>query len=282
MKNVIVNADDFGLIQSVNEGIIRAHREGILTNASLMANAPGFDHAVELAGRNKDLGVGVHLNILRGKPLSETGRIRSLVSGDGKFLPYLFRLYRRLILKKIELHEIENEMRLQIEKVLNAGIRPSHLDSEKHVHLLKPLFRLVLKLAKAYEIPKVRFIREFCLSTRLMQTGKSVFISLAGLSMKKTMAREGIESPQYFRGICNTGRMTAERLKATLLRLKEGVTEIMVHPGFLSEDMLELEKTFGAYSINQSRELEMRALMDEEVKEVVFRQGIRLINYHQF
>ncbi|MBN1223120.1 MAG: ChbG/HpnK family deacetylase [Candidatus Aminicenantes bacterium] len=282
MKSVIVNADDFGLIQSVNEGVLLAHREGILTNASLMANTPGFDQAVELAGQNKSLGVGVHLNILRGNPLSAAGELGSLVSEDGRFRPDLVRLYWRLIRRKIELDEVEKEMRLQIEKVLNAGIAPSHLDSEKHVHMLKPILKIVMRLAKEYRIPKIRFVREFCFSARLTQMGKSAFISFSSASMKKRMADEGIKFPDHFRGICDTGCMTPQRLEKTLLHLKEGVTEIMVHPGFLREDMIELEKTVGAYTINRFREQEMRAVMNKRLKDVVSDRGIRLINYHQF
>ena len=90
MKRVIINADDFGLIQGVNEGIIRAYREGVLSSATLMANAPGFEHAVELAGQNKDLGVGVHLNILRGMPLSESRHVESLMTKEGTFCPSVY------------------------------------------------------------------------------------------------------------------------------------------------------------------------------------------------
>jgi len=281
MKRVIVNADDYGLARGVNEGIILAHRQGILTSASLMANTPGFEQAVELAKQNANLGVGVHLNILRGVPLSPAQEIRSLLSEEGRFCPDLFRLYRRLKLRKISLAEVEKEMRAQIEKVLTAGIEASHLDSEKHVHLLKPLLRIVLRLGKEYRIPRIRFVQEFCLSTRLLQMGKSAFLSLSCASMKKRLAEEGVRSPDHFRGICGTGRMTAERLEKTLRHLKDGVTEIMVHPGFLSEEMIELEKTVGAYAINRFREQEMKALIDERVKKAVSDQGIRLISFHQ-
>jgi len=280
MKRVIINADDFGLIQGVNEGIIRAYREGVLSSATLMANAPGFEHAVELAGQNKDLGVGVHLNILRGKPLSESRHVASLMTKEGMFCPSVYRLYRRLKLRRIDLGEVEKELRAQIEKVMNAGIVPSHLDSEKHSHMIGPLFTVVLKLAKDYRISKIRFIREFCLTPRLMQMGKSLLISLPSSALKERMAAEGIKSSDHFCGICDSGRVTAERLQKFLLRLKDGATEIMVHPGFISQDLIELEKTFGSYYINRCRELELKALLDSGVKKILSDHGIRLMSFH--
>lgn len=280
MKKVILNADDFGLIQGINEGIIQAHREGILSSATLMANAPGFEHAVELAGQNTDLGVGVHLNILRGKPLSESRHVESLMTKEGVFCPSVFRLYRGLKSRKIDLDQIEKELRAQIEKVMNAGIVPSHLDSEKHSHMIEPLFSVVLKLANEYRIAKIRFIREYCLTSRLVQMAKSLLISLSGSSLKKRMTAEGIKSSDHFCGLCDSGRMNAARLQKSLLRLKDGVTEIMVHPGFISQDLIELEQTFGSYYINRSRELELKALLDSGVKKILSDRGIQLINFH--
>jgi len=280
MKRVIINADDFGLIQGVNEGIIQAHREGVLSSATLMANAPGFEHALELAGQNPDLGVGVHLNILRGKPLSERRHVESLIAEEGLFYPSVFRLYRGLKLRQIDLGQVERELRAQIEKVMNAGILPSHLDSEKHSHMIGPLFSVVLKLAKDYRIPNIRFVREFCLTPQLVRMGKSLLISLSGLSLKERMMREGIKSSEHFFGLCDSGRMTARKLQKALLQLKDGVTEIMVHPGFISQDLIELEQTFGPYYINRCRELELKALLDLRVKKTLSDRGIQLMNFH--
>jgi len=166
MKKVIINADDFGLVQGVNEGIIKAHQEGILTSATLMANMPGFKEAVVLAGANPKLGVGVHLNILRGQPVSPTKKVESLLSKELRFIPSVSSLLRRIVWKRINFDEVEREFRAQVEKVLEVGLEPSHIDSEKHIHLIRPLFRIVLKLAKEYKIDKIRFIQEYCVSPR--------------------------------------------------------------------------------------------------------------------
>ena len=281
MKKVIINADDFGLVQGVNEGIIKAHQEGILTSATLMANMPGFDQAVEMAGTNPELGVGVHLNILRGQPLSPAQKVGSLLSKELRFIPSVSKLLHGIALKRISFDEVEREFRAQIERVQKAGIDPSHIDSEKHIHLIRPLFRIVIKLAKEYKINKVRFIQEYCVSSRPGQMFKSIFISLSSASMKKRLVHEGIHFPDRFYGVCDSGRITTAKLQKVLQKTKEGVTEIMAHPGFITQEMLELEKQIGPYYINKYREKELNALLDEKLSKLLADLEIQLINFHQ-
>jgi predicted glycoside hydrolase/deacetylase ChbG (UPF0249 family) len=280
MKKVIINADDFGLTRGVNEGILKAHQEGILTSATLLVNMPGFDQAVELAGANPDLGVGVHLNILRGRPLSPADSVESLLSQENRFIPSVGNLLCRLMRKRLAYDEVEREFRAQVERVQNAGIIPSHIDSEKHIHMIRPLFRIVLKLAKEYKIDRVRFIKESCFSLRPGQMLKSMFIALASTSMKKTLVREGIRSPDRFYGVCDSGRITASKLIQAFQKTEEGVTEIMVHPGFITQEMIELEKKIGPYYINKHREKELNALLDERLFDVITDRGIQLINFN--
>lgn len=281
MKKVIINADDFGLTQGVNEGIVEAHQGGILTSATLMTNMPGFNQAVEMAGANPDLGVGVHLNILRGQPLSPAQKVGSLLSKELHFIPSVSNLLHRMALKRVSFDEVEREFRAQVEKVQRAGIDPSHIDSEKHIHLIRPLFRIVIKLAKEYKINKVRFIQEYCVSSRPGQMFKSMFISLSSTSMKKKMVQEGVRSPDRFYGVCDSGRITAAKLQHALQRAKEGVTEIMVHPGFITQEMLELEKQIGSYYINKYREKELNALLDKKLSTLIADLEIQLINFNQ-
>lgn len=281
MKKVIINADDFGLIQGVNEGIVEAHQEGILTSATLMANMPGFDQAVEMAGANPELGVGVHLNILRGQPLSPAQKVGSLLSRELRFIPSVSNLLYRMVLKRVSFDEVEREFRAQVERVQGTGIDPSHIDSEKHIHLIRPLFRIVIKLAKEYKINKVRFIQEYCVSSRPGQMFKSMFISLSSTSMKKKMVQEGVRSPDRFYGVCDTGRITAAKLQGAFERAKEGVTEIMVHPGFITQEVLELEKQIGPFYINKYREKELNALLDKKLSKLIADLEIQLINFNQ-
>jgi len=262
MKKAIINADDFGLCPSVNEGIILAHRQGILTSATLMANTSGFEQAVAMARENPALGVGVHLNIVRGRPLSPPESIPTLVGPDGRFPAEAGRIIRRVTTGRIKPAEIERELRAQVEKVLAAGLPPTHFDSEKHLHALPPIFKVALKLGAEYGIRKIRFIREYSLSRRISRSAKAAFLSLCCRSMKRRVRTAGFVITDAFYGICNSGRMNAAVLRRLVRRLGEGTTEIMVHPGFRPADPAAVEAEVGRYYINDFRELELQALLD--------------------
>ena len=281
MKTVIINADDFGLCHGVNQGIILAHQKGILTSATLMANTPGFEEAVELSKENKKLGVGIHLNIVRGEPLLAADKVRTLLSNEGRFFSSVFLLLRKLASKKVNLQDIEREFRAQIEKALKAGITPSHFDSEKHIHCLPSIFKIVLKLGKEYGIRKVRYINEYCFSPRNFRTANSFFRSLFCALMKKKVRESGLVITDRFYGICNRGYMAAQRLKKILTNLDEATAEIMVHPGYITQELKDLERRVGSYYINKYRENELEALLDAELKKIVQSQKIQLINFNE-
>ncbi len=281
MKKVIINADDFGLSKGVNEGIVLAHQKGILTSTSIMANMPGFTQAVELAKKNERLGVGLHLNIVRGQPLSPANKVGSLLNKEQNFFTNIFIILRKLWSKKIKKQEIELEFRAQIEKILRNNLQISHFDSEKHIHCLPSVLKIVLKLGKEYNIKRIRYINEYCITPRLSQSAKAIFTSLSCLSMKKKIEENGISIPDRSYGICKSGRMSSPRLRKVLTTLKEGVTEIMVHPGFMTQELIDLEKEIGSYYINKYREKELKALLDEELKKIISDKEISLINFNQ-
>jgi len=280
MRRLIINADDFGLCRPVNEGIILAHSRGLLTSATLMANTPGFDQAVDLARAHPRLGVGLHLNFVRGRPVAPPAKIASLVGADGLFFRSAATVVQGLFSGRIRKEDLEREGRAQVEKALAAGVRLSHFDSEKNIHVLPPLAGLVVKLAGAYNIRKVRVIKEYGLSASLGQSLKAWFLSLSSLLAAAQFRRAGLVIADRFYGICNSGRMTAVRLAGIFGRLRSGTAEVMVHPGFVTEELKELEATVGTYYINRYREAELRALLDPRPAETARRRGLRLINFH--
>ncbi|MBO8163765.1 MAG: chitin disaccharide deacetylase [Brevibacillus sp.] len=142
---LIVNADDFGYSKGVNLGIIEAHRHGIVSSATLMANMPGWEHAVQLAAEHPNLGVGIHLVLTCGTPVSS--RLSSLIDEQGRFLrlPDLIRHARE--------EEVETEWTAQIEKCLAAGVKPTHLDSHHHVHAFEKFLPVISRLAQRYGLP---------------------------------------------------------------------------------------------------------------------------------
>ena len=159
-SRLIVNADDFGYSEAVNEAIMYGFESSLLTSTSIMANMPGFDHAVGLIRRNDLAGqkIGLHLNLTEGFPLSRTlMACPAFCAGDGRLIYHrdrsLFRLSRQ------ERAAIYDELRMQMERVLAAGIRPSHLDSHHHSHTEWAIAPLVCRLARSYGIRRIRLTR---------------------------------------------------------------------------------------------------------------------------
>lgn len=281
MASVIINADDFGLCAGVNEGIVKAHREGVLTSATLMANMPGFEQAVALARENPALGVGIHLNLMRGRPVSPPDKVPSLLAPSGLMWGSVYKFLRRLQAGQIVPAEIETELRAQIEKALAAGVPLTHADSEKHLHSIPRVFKAVIKVIPEYGIRRVRSMNELCLSPRLAQAAKSWAIALSCRLMRQRLRESGIITVDRFYGICQSGRMTARRLEGILARLPEGTAEVMVHPGYMTRELVDLEKITGSYYINNLREGELAALLDPGPRDAVRRLGHRLITYRE-
>ena len=150
MKNLIVNADDLGWTDGVNRGILDAFRGGIVTSTSLLANGSAFVAGAKAAKTAPGLGVGVHLNLSDGAPVAEPGSVMSLLDGQGKFVGGPESLLLRRARRGLLLAEVEREWDAQIRKVLEAGIRPTHLDGHKHVHMLPGLLEIALRLRQRH------------------------------------------------------------------------------------------------------------------------------------
>jgi predicted glycoside hydrolase/deacetylase ChbG (UPF0249 family) len=288
MRNLIVNADDLGWTAGVNRGIADAHRNGIVTSTSLLANGSAFDHGVRVAGGLPGLGVGVHLNLSDGPPTSPTGQVRSLLDENGKFLGGPESLLLRLTTKSLDVKEVEKEWDAQIQRVREAGIRPTHLDGHKHVHMLPGLFGIALRLAKRHGIEGIRVSHEASpLRTALSDGNEATSVAIKqgvqarGLKLLARDAREmaersGVAAADYFCGIAQTGVLTRAGVAKLLGSLPEGTTELMCHPGYVDDDLRR-----SATRLQQSRQIELDILTDKSIRKSVAELGIRLINYEQ-
>lgn len=287
MKNLVVNADDLGWAEGVNRGIAEAHRHGIVTSTSLLANGAAFESAVAVAKSLPALGVGVHLNLSDGRPIAAAQSVASLCNERGEFAGgpenYLLRIARRTLRMK----EVELEWCSQIQKVRDAGISPTHLDGHKHVHMLPGLFELALKLAKRHGIGAIRVSHEASSLRSALSAGEThnaPLVMKQGVQarMLKLLARDaqalaekaGIATTDYFCGIAQTGELTVAGVKRLLESLLEGTTEMMCHPGFKDA---ALEKS--ATRLQDSRATEVAILTNQEIRNLVASQGIRLIDY---
>lgn len=263
-----VNADDFGFTRGVNRGIVDCHLNGILTSTTLMANGEAFDDAVRLAHEHPTLDVGAHLVLVQG---------RSVL--DGRPLPAsVAALIRALALGRINPYR---ELRAQLEKILAAGVRVTHLDTHKHTHLLPPVLDAVLRLARESGIRWVR--RPFDLPLPASRRGVPASVRLARRAMgvlerrvEERIRRAGCRTTDHFAGFQWTGRFDATDLAALLGSLPEGVTEFMTHPGYCDGELLAARTR-----LKESREAELRALTDPRVRQALDAAGIQLASYAQ-
>jgi chitin disaccharide deacetylase len=287
LRNLIVNADDLGWTEGVNRGIAEAHRNGIVTSTSLLANGAAFVLGVEMARVSAGLAVGVHLNLSDGAPSAPRELVTSLLSDQGMFAGGPESLLLRMARRALVTEEVEIEWDAQIQKVRDAGIEPTHLDGHKHVHMLPGLFEIALRLAKRHGIGAVRVSHEESTLRTALSAGEA---QNAGVVMKqgvqarglKLLARDaremakraGIATADYFCGIAQTGELTHEGVARLLKSLPEGTTELMCHPGYVDS---ELEKS--ATRLQDSRRVEVEILTDTAIRNLVASQGIRLIDY---
>jgi chitin disaccharide deacetylase len=286
MKQAILNADDFGLTRGINEGIIRAHRDGILTSATLMANGPAFDDAIELAKAHPKLGVGCHLVLSGGTSVAPRETIPSLAGPDGSLPESLAALVVSVTSGNLRTDDIETELRAQIAKIRSAGIEPTHVDTHKHTHCHPRVMNVVARVARACGISKIRNpvedLRDSWQSTRpdvpgrILDFAASCAVRLVRSQFQSIAKRYGLRWPDHFLGLVVTGRLDPSALAYLIEALSEGSTEIMLHPGVWDP---ELEKV--GSRLQRQRETEMQALMSPQVSRAVREGQIRLISYRE-
>ena len=274
-KCVIVNADDFGFSPGVTEGVLRAHREGIVTSTTVAANMPAAEAALARLGEAPNLGVGVHLNVSQGPPLSARGR--ALADADG----VMNRTAMQVILSCIRhgrlLRAVEAEFDAQIRWVLDHGLRPTHLDSHRHAHAFPPIFARVVGLARRYHIPFVRRHREKLPGRWPAGPAKQRRIRriLNCFGKADALIASDLWATQGTWGIEHTGFIDADWLIRAAGALGPGVTEIMTHPA--AGDDLDAAVT----RLLESRRVELWALCSAAVKDAFAGRQIKRVHYGQ-
>jgi hypothetical protein len=290
-RELIVNADELGLTEGVNHGIMQVHREGIVTSTTMVANEHAFEHAVELAKRAPQLAIGVHLNITHGLPVLPEVRVFSLVDEDGLF-HRRNRFLQRMVAGRINVVHIEDEFRAQIEKVIEAGLQPSHLDSHESIYMYPAIFPVLATLAREFRLPVRLQDEPMASSSFASREAYARYVSSDAFvknQVMKTLSRRyrvllrdwGIPTSDSFLSTFNCLRKDPHNLEGVLTRelenLAPGVTELMVHPGF-SDSLLEISLD-GGQEAALLREEEVRILTDPKLRQLLDEQGIKLINY---
>ena len=287
MKKLIVNADDFGLTEGVNRAIMHGHVHGIITSASLLANGAAFDSAAVMGKTSAKLGVGVHLNLTQGQPITRPREVPSLVDSQGRFSSGAVKQARKILTGRAILSEVEQELRSQIEKVRNSGVRITHLDGHQHVHLLPSVFDIVIKLALEFGIGAIRCTMERS-AEALQLMGRNAPSSLEVLKQfftgraltvlssntRQKLHRAGLKCSDHFYGVTQTGFLDVTAVKRILHHLPKGISELMCHPGYLDADLANTPTR-----LLGQREEELEALTQPAIKRLVTEQAIQLMNY---
>ncbi len=233
---LIVNADDFGLAENVNRGIIQAHLEGIVTSASVMANGPALRQALELAASTPSLDLGIHLTLVGESPLCRSSQIPTLLGPDQRLLPDARSFLLRYLRGGIKADQLRRELEAQVVRILESGVQISHIDSHQHLHVFPGVLSIVMELAAKYGIRAVRWpheaLRGDILKESLRRPGR-----LAEMAVLRSLTDKSGVGPDLWRtdrfiGFFWGGRLSSARLRLLLGQLGQGeVTELMCHPG---------------------------------------------------
>jgi hopanoid biosynthesis associated protein HpnK len=282
VRRLIVNADDFGLTSGVNRAIIEGNRSGIVTSATLMANANATESAIDLAQALGSLKTGCHVVLIDGVPLTEN--LPSLTGNAQRFRTSLKQFAVAAIRNQIAADEIQREVEAQIRKLQSQGINLTHLDSHKHTHMFPHILRPMVRAAKACSIRAIRnpFEPIRCWPAGMMFRSARLWLRSAGVmtfqmfaaEFRRVLKEEGITSTDGTVGIAVTGLLNRQRLMQILEALPEGTWELVCHPGYSDFDL----KAAGT-RLTQSREVELAALTSTEIKKALARHQIDLISY---
>ncbi len=274
---LILNADDFGLTAGINRAIAELHQAGVLTSATLMANGPAFHDAVRIALAHPSLGVGCHIVLTDGVPVSPPEAIPTLLGADGRtFRPKLTRFIRDLLLGRIRESEIQSEALAQVRKIQRSGIRITHLDTHKHTHVFPSVTRALLRVMHATHVAALRNPFEPAHTRTYARLQRRLQISLLN-SFQASFHRiipPALTTNGTF-GISATGNLNAEELRALLRHIPaQGTFELLCHPGYHDQDLDAIPTR-----LREHREIERQALLREVPAILLHPQSPQLIHY---
>lgn len=279
---LIVAADDFGMSAGVNQGVLHAHRDGILGDASLMVNGAAFEEAVELARGAPSLSVGLHLMLLQGRATLPPGEIPLLVDRDGMFGMWpIWNGLRYFFLPGIRA-QLRREIAAQLDKFAATGLALSHVDGHLTIHMHPTVLGILLDLAARYGIRAVRLPREPlrpALRFDRRHAGRKLFeatvFHLLSRSAEKRLARAGIRFPDRMFGLHQTGHVHEEYLLAVLRDLPPGVNEIYCHAAVVDEEARRWRPA------DYESERELVALTSPRVRRAFEEASIERYSYRQ-
>lgn len=287
MKRLIINADDLGLTEGINRGILQAHRAGVVSSATMMAAGRHFGSAVKPLRQAPGLSVGCHVVLTDGRPVLPSTKVGSLVpSGSQEFRRRLSDFVMRALGGKIDPDEVQAEAEAQFHKLQSAGIDVTHFDSHKHIHIFPNILRPLLRAARECGVKALRnpfapvkpmafahLLRRAHLWTRYSQVR---LLRRWEEEFRREVADAGMVTPDGTFGIVVTGTLDERLFEAIVGCVPEGTWELVCHPGYCDE---ELHKVGGL--LKESREQELEVLTSPAARQILERHGVELISYTQ-
>jgi hopanoid biosynthesis associated protein HpnK len=267
-RRLIVNADDFGRSDAVNQAVIQAHREGILTSASLMVSGPAFAEAVGLARAHPALGVGLHLSLVRAHSACKPADIPGLVDDRCRFSDRPIVCGLRYFFNRRLRGQLRCEIEGQVQKFRATGLPLDHLDGHLHLHLHPTVLSLLSDHARSWGLKSLRLTRDpFWLNARLAggrwfyRLTQALVFDLLAASARPVVQRQGLRHTRFVFGLLQNGRVDEDYLLRLLPRLPAGDAELYCHPS------------------REGARHELEALTSQRVKALVAQLGIQLIRY---
>ena len=275
MKRLIVTADDFGLTHSINEGILMASREGIVTNINLIPTGDASSAAIATINYDKIPEIGAHLAITETRPVTSVRLISSIVDKDGLFFSSRAKFLKKLFSGHIDMEHVKIELKSQMDKAAHSGARITNLSCHEHLHMIPGIFKVITGLAKEYGVGYVRVLKKEPIEPpfSLKKVFRSAVVGYFCPGMEKLLKKSALNTADNFIGFLDSGAMDERVLLRMIRGVTEGVTELVAHPGFLDPEVLS------HYRFHINCEEELYALTDPKTKRAIADSGIKLCRY---
>jgi hopanoid biosynthesis associated protein HpnK len=282
VRRLIINADDFGLTSGVNRAILEAYTSGVVTSATLIANASAFDEAVHLAALTDQFEVGCHVVLVDGAPIMGTQQVPSLIDhGKGvHFRDGAGSLGLAAWSGRINPQHIAAEATAQMNKLKAAGIRITHIDTHKHVHMFPKVLEALVGAAQACGVRAIRNPFEPLRFAQFLRKGdRKRWLQVKALSVLAGKFREivhkaGMVTTDGSLGIVATGSLNHASFRDFIENCPEGTWELVCHPGYVDRDLGNIRTR-----LRQSRALELEVLTSTAAQDLLRHEGIKLISY---
>ncbi|MGA2412059.1 MAG: hopanoid biosynthesis-associated protein HpnK [Candidatus Binataceae bacterium] len=275
-RSLIITADDFGLSPEVNAAVQQAHREGILTAASLMAAGSACEEAAAIARENPDLDVGLHLTVCRGSSVLRPERLSGLAAPDGRFPDNPLAAGLSYFFKRSLQGPLRDELRAQIDRHLQLIGRLDHIDGHLNFHVHPAVADALMELCAEYHVPCMRLPREPVFSTLALARDHTVrklyeSIIFRALSRRtgRLLAQRGIRTTSWLFGLHQSGHLTEDYVLGVIARLPEGLVEMYFHPA----------ADIGGSPPDASNQRDLRILISPAVHTALIERSVTRTNF---